>query len=324
MPQGTPPSAFFRTLGATQAVGVSLQLGMNDWDALESKAGRVAVLDELFLRYQFNYTEANAAVLALTYQVISLECTGISFQTRTGREIMTGLDGEFLSLQHILSRELFADVRLAASGASAGYHKVPLWMGTYPFDLEEYPLAVADCGAMQEARGGGSIANDTLTTLTQQPIARGRFLQEAPTKRREWFRVYAADEVHLPRGRYHAIFIVNPKSADGNLYNDGLTVTGPDIAINAVDGRDLQRAFLEDYGQNFIGSFVAAELATLQLDACAGAAGDVMPSIEDLMQPVYWGGEDSMRWESGVNGPITIRSSAADPSMAVYCLRCVE
>jgi len=314
----TPPSAYFYTLGGTQTVGVALQLGMNDFDALEQKPGRVAVLDELFLRYQYNFTEANAATVFLTYQIISLECTAISFSTRTGREIMTALDGEFLSLQHILSRGNMADVKLTASGATAGFHKIPLWAGTYAFDVEEYPLAVSDCGALQEQRGGGTIANDTLTTLTQQPIARGRFLSTAPTRRREWFRVYGDDEVHLPRGRYHHISIVNPKSADGNLYDLGLTVTGPDIAINAVDGRDLQRAFLEDYGSLFTVE-TAGDLLALPDDVCAGTG-----TIEDIIQPIYWGGPESMAWESGVNGPITIRSGAADPAMAVYCLRCVE
>jgi len=323
MPGGTPPSAYFYTLGGTQAQGVALQLGMNDWDALEQKPGRVAVLDEMFLRITSTYTEANAAILNFTYQVLSLECTAVNFATRTGREILTALDGEWLTLQHILSRRNLADVRVAASGANTIVHKVPLWIGTYPFDLEEYPLAVSDCGALQEQRGGGLIANDT-ATIVQQPIARGRFLQQAPTRRREWFYMHGNTEVHLPRGRYHGIFIVNPKSADGNLYDSGLTVTGPDIAINAVDGRDLQRAFLEDYALNVIGSFVAAELSCLQLDACAGVAGDALASIEDLIQPIYWGGEDSMVWESGVNGPITIRCADADPEMSVYCLRCVE
>jgi len=321
--QGTPPSAYFYTLGGVQAQGVTLQLGYNDWDALEQKPGRIAVLDELFLRYQIVYTDAGGAVMGLTYSVLSDECTGVNFQTRTGREILTGLDGEWLSLMHILSRENFADVRLAATGATTCWHKVPLWAGTFGFDLEEYPLAISDAGSLQEIRGGG-IAGDTFTTGNQQPVARGRFLQEAPTRRREWFRVYGDDTVHLPRGRYHAIHIVNPFGASANLYDLGLTVTGPDIAMQAVDGRDLQRAFLEDYGQQLVGSFVAAELQTLQLDACAGAVADVMPSCEELIQPIYWGGEDSMVWESGVNGPITIRSGAADPAMAVYCLRCVE
>jgi len=322
--QGSPPSSYLYTLGAIQAQGIPLQLGYNDWDAIEQKPGRVAVLDELFLRYNITYTEGNGNIIPLTYHILSQECTSVQFQTRTGREILTGLDGEWLSLQHILSRENFADCRLAASGENVLSHKVPLWCGTYPFDLEEYPLAISDCGALQEVRAGATTGNDTFTTGNQQPIARGRYLQEAPTRRREWFRVFDNDTVHLPRGRYHAIHIVNPKAADANLYDLGLTVTGPDIAIQNVDGRDMQRAFLEDYGQNFIGSFVAGELATLQLNAVAGVAGDAMPSVEDVIQPIYWGGEDSMVWESGVNGPISIRTDAADPAMSVYCLRCVE
>ena len=316
---GTPPSAYFYTLGATQAQGVALQLGMNDFDALEQKPGRVAVLDELFLRYNITYTEGNAALLYLTYAVLANECTAVNFTTRTGREILTALDGEWLSLMHILSRQNMADIHLTASGATTAVHKVPLWAGTFSFDLEEYPLAVSDAGALQEQRGGATIANDTFTTGTQQPIARGRFLQQAPTRRREWFRVYGDDEVHLPRGRYHAIHILNPKSAGGSQYDLGLTVTGPDIAMNAVDGRDLQRAFLQDYGQLLQTGETAGDLLCLPDDVCADDYG-----IEDIIQPVYWGGPDSMVWESGVNGPITIRTGAADPAMAVYCLRCVE
>ena len=315
--EGTPPSQYFRRVGGTELAGVALQRGMNDWDAFESKAGRVSVCDELFLRFNITVTETGSVNVWITYQLIAAECTSVSFQTRTGREILTGLDGEYLSLMHILSRRNLADILLLADATDTSFHKVPIWAGTYAFDLEEYPIAVSDMGALQENRGGQP-AGITMTTVTQQLIGRGRYLQEAPTRRREWFMVSDATEVHLPRGRYHHISIVNPKSDNGNLYDGGLTVTGPDMAINNEDGRDLQLAFLEDYGPQRAEMNVAAD-DPIVLPTMATAF------IEDLIQPVYWGGEDSMRWESGVNGPITIRKDDTnDPNMAVYALRCVE
>ena len=314
---GTPPSAYFYTLGGTQAAAVALQLGMNDWDALEQKPGRVAVLDELFLRFTFDITEGGTAARYLTYETIANECTAVNFSTRTGREILTALDGEWLSLMHILSRRNLVDVIVEISAQDTGTHKVPIWAGTFAFDLEEYPLAVADAGAFQEQRGGATLTGSTINTLEQQPIARGRFLQQAPTRRREWFRVYGDDEVHLPRGRYHAIHILNPKGANANLYDLGLTVTGPDVAIQAVDGRDLQRAFMEDYA-----ALRCTGVATV--DNPHALMDSDVDFIENIIQPIYWGGPDSMVWESGINGPITIRTGAADPAMAVYALRCVE
>jgi len=316
---GAPPSQFLRRVNAPFAVGVVVQLGMNDWDALESKTGRVSCVDALEERIYFETTEGNAADLALTYQILAAEVTNISFQTREGKEILTGLDGEFLTLQHILARMSFADVFCTASGDTDGYHKVPLWIGTYPFDLDEYPIPVADMGALQETRGGTAPANNAWDAITKQIIARGRFLREVPKRRREWIMVKAATEAHLPRGRYHAIHIVNAKSDSGNLYDGGLTVTGPDIAINGEDGRDLQRCFIEDYADHLYTGEALSDPIVLPDDACAAAFG-----IEDIIQPIYWGGEDSISWESGVNGPITIRKDDSnDPDMTIYALRCV-
>jgi hypothetical protein len=320
MPQGTPPSQYLRRVGGTEAQGVTLQRGANDWDAFEAKANKVAVCDELDIRFQYNYTEANANTLKLTYQILSREMTSLTFKTRSGREILTGLDGEFITLMHLLSRKSFADITITASGATAGYHKFPLWVGTFPFDLEEYPLVVADMGMLQETRGGATIGNDTFTTGLQQLLGRGRFLSEAPKRRREWFMVQDATEAHIPRGRYHALHIVNAKADNANLYDGGLTVTGPDIAINNEDGRDLQRLFIEDYCYHEYTGEALNDPVALPDDACAGTF-----DITDIIQPIYWGGEDSMSWESGVHGPITIRKDDTnDPDMVVYCLRCVE
>ena len=316
---GAPPSQFMRRVNATFAVNTVIQLGMNDWDALENRTGRVTCVDALEERIQYNITEGNAADLLLTYEVLSREVTNINFQTREGKEIMTGLDGEFLTLQHILARMNFADVFLTASGATSGYHKVPIWIGTYPFDLDEYPIPVADMGAFQETRGGAARANNTWTTITKQILARGRFLREVPKRRREWIMVKAATEAHLPRGRYHAIHIVNAKAASANLYDGGLTVTGPDISINGEDGRDLQRMFIEDYADHLYTGEALSDPIVLPDDACAATFG-----IEDIIQPIYWGGEDSIAWDSGVNGPITIRKDDSnDPDMTIFALRCV-
>jgi len=305
-----------RKLGGVALAGVTVERSDVDWRALISKNGMIAVLDEIVASHHWNLTATNGADDSVVYEHVAPVCTSLNLQDAVGNvELISGCDGGLVTVHHILSRMTTSDAIVTDNTQESGVTQCVLWQGTYPWDLEEYTMRVADLGAFSYVRGGAS-GFQTVTTDTCKLLVRGRYLSSlGEYRKRRWIkRAPQGDQAYLPPGRYHCIVIANDVAANGNLYDSGIEVTSPNFQVTREDGRHLQRCFERDYCTNFN--------ATVPDDSCAQAL--TLGGLEDVLQPIYVPPPESIRWESGVLGPVTITKQTGDPAMNVYALQCVE